>query len=178
MLPMSPVHSLPMSPAQQRRAEVGERGTLASALNRTALQQSGSSHSGRVSQLGLMPDPIRTFRDLIVWQKAMDVAVTVVGLADQLEAAGSPVFANQLHRCAISVPSNIAEGHGRRTRRDYAQFVRVANGSLRELLTQLELVRRCRKKFADSASMILPKADEVARMLNALYTSLQRPPKS
>jgi four helix bundle protein len=108
----------------------------------------------------------------------MDVAVMAVELADQLEDAGSPVFANQLHRSAISVPSNIAEGHGRRTRRDYAQFIRVANGSLRELLTQLELVRRCRKRFSDSAAEVLPKADEVARMLNALYTSLQRPPKS
>lgn len=107
----------------------------------------------------------------------MDLAVPVIELGDQLKKTGSVVLANQLHSSAISVPSNIAEGHGRRSRREYARFVRNAQGSLRELLTQLELVRRSRGENAQVALTLWKDGEEIGKMLNALYTSLQRPPK-
>ena len=132
---------------------------------------------GKVRAHSDMADPIRSFRDLIVWQKSMDVAVDVVLMADHLKEAGSIVLADQMHRSAVSVPSNIAEGHGRRSRREYARFIQVALGSLRELMTQLEVVRRTRKKYADVAVGLMGKTDEVGKMLYALHISLQRPPK-
>jgi four helix bundle protein len=107
----------------------------------------------------------------------MDLAVSVLELGDQLKKSGSVVLANQLHSSAVSVPSNIAEGHGRRSRREYARFVRNAQGSSRELLTQLELVGRSRKRYSRLARMLWRDGNEVGRMLNALYTSLQKPPK-
>lgn len=125
-----------------------------------------------------MADPIRSFRDLIVWQKSMDLAVSVVFLADELKESGTVVLANQMYRAAISVPSNIAEGHGRRSRREYARYVQVSHGSLRELESQFEIVRRTRKQHAELAEKLLKGTDEIGKMLYALHTSLQRPPKN
>ncbi|MGQ0701769.1 MAG: four helix bundle protein [Gemmatimonadales bacterium] len=80
---------------------------------------------------------IRTYQDLIVWQKSMDLALIVLRLAARLKGARSYVLADQLERSAISIPSNLAEGHGRRSRAEFRRYVAVANASLRELETQL-----------------------------------------
>ena len=106
----------------------------------------------------------------------MELAVPVIELGDKLKEQGSFVFAEQLHRAAV--PSNIAEGHGRRSRQDYARFVLIAHGSLREIQTQLELISKSRKLLAETAEMLLPAAEEIGRMLNALHRSLRKPPKN
>jgi four helix bundle protein len=124
-----------------------------------------------------MPD-IRSYRDLIAWQRAMDLAEGVLDLADALHRPETFGLVDQMRRAAVSIPSNLAEGHGRRTRGDYIRFVSIANGSLRELETQLLLVQR--RKLAPSGSLdgLLAIADEVGRLLTGLHrrlVSLQQP---
>jgi four helix bundle protein len=119
---------------------------------------------------------IRTFRDLIVWQKSMDLAELAFELADALEKERLFVFSNQLQRSALSIPSNLAEGHGRFSRFDFARFVGIANGSLRELECQLELLGRRRMKYRETTYKLLLRADEIGRLLRAMHHALRRPP--
>lgn len=82
---------------------------------------------------------VRTFRDLIAWQKAMNLARMVYKATDVMPTAERFGLTNQMRRAAVSLPSNIAEGHGRQGRADYLKHLRIARGSLAELSTQLEL---------------------------------------
>jgi four helix bundle protein len=75
-------------------------------------------------------EAIRSHRDLIVWQKAMDLVVLVYQLCDRFPNSELYRLVSQLTRAAVSVPANIAEGHARATRRDYAHFIAMARGSL------------------------------------------------
>ena len=84
---------------------------------------------------------IRDYRDLLVWQKAMDLVVVVEKVCEQLPPKASSL-ASQMRRSAASIPANIAEGNGRFSRNEYIRFLGIANGSLRELETQLEITAR------------------------------------
>lgn len=83
------------------------------------------------------------FRDLRVWQEAMDLAVRVYKASEQLPNNEAHGLTSQIRRCAVSVPSNIAEGWGRRRDKEFYRFLDIAYGSLCELETQLELIERC-----------------------------------
>ncbi|MCJ7502122.1 MAG: four helix bundle protein [Acidobacteriia bacterium] len=72
---------------------------------------------------------IESHRDLVVWQKAMDLTVMIYGLAAKLPSSETYRLVTQLTRAAASVPANIAEGHARGSRRDYANFLAVAKGA-------------------------------------------------
>lgn len=82
---------------------------------------------------------VRSYRDLTVWQKGMTLAATVYRLTRRLPKYEEYRISSQMVRAATSVPANIAEGHGRGTRKDYAKFVSTAKGSLAELETFLLL---------------------------------------
>lgn len=113
---------------------------------------------------------IRDFNDLIVWQKSMELAQKVYVVTQtfpKLELFG---LVTQLRRSAVSVPSNIAEGNGRRTTRDYISFLYVARGSLAELRTQLSLARML--GYLPESPEITTLADEIGRILNGLIASL------
>jgi four helix bundle protein len=101
-----------------------------------------------------MAAKIKRYRDLLVWQKSMDVASEVFELTNGLRRPKWFALADQLRRAAISVPSNIAEGHGRRTRGEFVRFVSIANGSLHELETQLILLARLGKEFEVATNRI------------------------
>jgi four helix bundle protein len=117
---------------------------------------------------------IRGYRDLIAWQKAMDLADGVLDMADLLQRPQTFGLVDQMRRAAVSIPSNIAEGHGRRSRGDFIRFLSIANGSLRELETHLLLTRR--RKLAPSGELeaLLAVADEVGRLLTGLHRRLVR----
>src|SRR5437867_1308629 len=85
---------------------------------------------------------IESYRDLIVWQKAMDLAVLVYGFTEGFPAAEVHRLSSQITRAAAPVPANIAEGRGRGTSRDYANFLAIARGSLMETDTFLRLAIR------------------------------------
>ncbi len=82
---------------------------------------------------------IRTFRDLLVWQKSMALITTLYRETAAFPDAEKFALVAQMRRCAVSIPSNIAEGYGRRSSRDYSRFLQIAIGSVYELQTQLEI---------------------------------------
>ena len=83
-----------------------------------------------------------SFRQLFVWDASVNLAVDMISLADRLIARRRFALADQLVRCSCSVPNNIAEGQGRSTPRDRRHFLTIARGSLFELETQLEIMKR------------------------------------
>lgn len=85
---------------------------------------------------------IQSFRDLLVWQKSMDLTVAVYRLTQSFPREEAFTLTSQLRRSAISIPSNIAEGQGRLNTREFRQFLGIARGSNCELQTQLEIARR------------------------------------
>jgi four helix bundle protein len=83
----------------------------------------------------------KTFREIVAWQRGMELARRVYELTRDMPPSERYGLQLQARRAAVAVPSNIAEGFGRRTREDFLRFLRIARGSLFELQTQLELAR-------------------------------------
>lgn len=117
---------------------------------------------------------VKHYRELLVWQKAMDFAVEVHPIAISFPKAEMFALTSQVNRSATSVPSNIAEGNGRRTTGDYIHFLGIAKGSLNELETQLTLA--CRYDYIPESvhDSLLEKSAEIGRMLNGLIEALER----
>jgi four helix bundle protein len=115
------------------------------------------------------------YRDLVAWQRAMDLAVSCYAVGMSLRRARHGSLASQLQRAAISVPANIAEGKGRGTKREYARFLTVALGSLREVETLIQLALRIGAAKDSSCSAILQLADEVGRVTFGLKRALLMP---
>lgn len=115
---------------------------------------------------------IETHRDLIVWQKGMELVQQVYALTGRFPADERFRLVNQTTRAAVSIPANLAEGHARGTRREYAHFVAIARGSLMELETYVMIARRLgygnETQLQDSLSLIT----ELSRMLTALRNRL------
>jgi four helix bundle protein len=84
----------------------------------------------------------QNYRDLIAWQKAMDLVVAVYRATEQFPKEEIYALTSQIRRAAVSIPSNIAEGQGRGTVNEFTHFLRIAHGSLRELETQLLIAQR------------------------------------
>ena len=116
-----------------------------------------------------------SFRELMVWQKAMALAEATYALAANLPHIERFGLASQLRRAAISIPSNIAEGHERRSRADYRRFLTIACGSLAELETQLELARRLHTVDPDTIRNVFGLADETGRLLRSIERALRVP---
>ena len=115
---------------------------------------------------------IRRYRDLIVWQTAMDLAKQVYVLSKNFPANERFGLTQQLRRSIVSGPSNIAEGSGRGTTGDYVRFLHIARGSLFEARTQLDLAEQLGFTTETDLQRILPLCNEIERMLNALITKL------
>lgn len=117
---------------------------------------------------------IRTFRDLIAWQKAFTLGLGVYGLTEAFPDRERFGLTVQLRRSAISVPSNIAEGFGRGSTLDYIRFLKIARGSLYELDTQLLFAVELAYFVRDDYDHIKDRLDEVERILAGLIRSLDR----
>ena len=116
---------------------------------------------------------IRSFRDLVVWQKAMDYVDAVYDLADALPAKERFALCDQLRRSAISIPSNIAEGSKRGTRTDFRYFTRIALGSAAESETQLLIVTRHYPGLDCTNALDL--ITEIEKMLTKMISTLGKP---
>jgi len=117
---------------------------------------------------------VRSHRDLIVWQKAMDLAVDVYRLSCGFPRDEVYRLTSQMTRAIASVPANIAEGNARSTRREYAHFLSIAKGSLMEAETFLSLSVRLDYVPGSDAARIFDLITEVSKMLTALRTRLHR----
>jgi four helix bundle protein len=117
---------------------------------------------------------IRSYRDLKVWQAAMELVERVYAVTKRFPRAEQYSLTSQLQRSAISVPSNIAEGHARSRTKDYLRFVSIARGSLAEMETQLMLAARLKYVEESDIAGQLELADQVGRMLRRLEQALER----
>jgi four helix bundle protein len=115
-----------------------------------------------------------THRDLIVWQKAIALAVDIHRLCERMPRHELFGLTSQLRRAAVSIPSNIAEGAARKTTKEFMCFLHVARGSLAELETQLLLAQRVGYFDDESNRALQPVVDEVGRLINAIIVSLRR----
>jgi four helix bundle protein len=115
---------------------------------------------------------IKSHRDLIAWQKAMTLAETVYQLTLSFPKEEIYGLTSQIRRCAVSIPANIAEGQGRRSKKEFQQFLGHARGSLLELDTHLELALRFRYLNPEFYQKAKPQIDEVGRLINGLMRSL------
>ena len=113
------------------------------------------------------------YKDLIVWQKTMNLVTEVYLLTESFPKEENYGLTSQMRRASVSIPSNIAEGRLRGTRKDYGHFLLNAYGSGAELETQIEIAKR----LAKTKSLSYSKADqllmEVMKMLNSLIDKLK-----
>jgi four helix bundle protein len=116
---------------------------------------------------------IRSHRDLIVWQKAMDLVVSVYRATESLPKSETYGLTSQIRRAVTSIPANIAEGQGRRLTKEFIYFLANARGSLWELDTHLESATRLGFISADTHQELQSQLDEVGRMLNGLIRSVR-----
>ena len=115
---------------------------------------------------------IQSYKDLMVWQKSVELATLIYTLTSTFPKSEVFGLTSQMRRAAVSIPSNIAEGYARKHRAEYIQFVRMAYGSGAELETQLILAQRLKiAKEGDIKSSDAP-LQEVMKMLNGLLSSL------
>ena len=115
---------------------------------------------------------MRGYQDLRVWRRSMDLAEAIYVLTRAFPREERFGLTSQIRRAAASVPANIAEGYGRGTRPAYTSFVRIAQGSLKELETHLMLAARVSCCSATSIQPLLSEADEIGRMLRSLLSKL------
>ena len=117
---------------------------------------------------------IRDFKDLIVWKDAVDLAVEVYGVTRSFPAQEKFGLVSQSQKAAVSISSNIAEGNGRGTTRDYIHFLTQARGSLYEVRSLLVVSQRLGYLEVQQCEEIEGHAEMVGRRLSALRTSLSR----
>ena len=111
-------------------------------------------------------------RQLQIWQKGMDLVKEIYALSLSFPSSEQFALTCQLNRAVISIPSNIAEGYGRNTTREYIHFLTIARGSRYELETQLILCAKLGYVSEQDISLALHLGTEVAKMLNAIIKKL------
>ncbi|HXL81162.1 MAG TPA: four helix bundle protein [Pyrinomonadaceae bacterium] len=116
---------------------------------------------------------IKSHRDLIVWQKSMDLVTAVYKLTDDFPKSELYGLTSQIRRCAASIPANIAEGQGRRLAGEFLQFLGNARGSLLELDTHLEIAVRLGMLNRELHSTLMEQLIEVRKLLNGLMRSIR-----
>jgi len=117
---------------------------------------------------------VRSFRDLDVWQQAMDLVTFVYRCSTVFPREETYGLTNQVRRAAVSVPSNIAEGQGRRTTKEFLNHLSFARGSLMEVQTQVEIARRLLYLKPEPAEELQQTAASVCRLMNGLMNALER----
>ena len=113
------------------------------------------------------------YRDLIAWQKAMDFARLTYRVTEAFPKDETFGLRAQLRRAAVSVPSNIAEGHARYSKKDFIHFLRHSRGSLAEAETQITLAADFRYCSMENLRKVLDQSDEISRILAGLISSLE-----
>jgi four helix bundle protein len=118
--------------------------------------------------------PVKSYRDLIVWKKSVELVQDVYELTAVFTSNERFGLTSQMRRCAISIPSNIAEGWGRKRTGSYVQFLGIASGSLAELTTQLEIAFRLNYCSLERRNMLENKMNELSKMLFVLIQKLEK----
>jgi len=117
---------------------------------------------------------VQHYRELVVWQKAMDLVEAVYRATGSFPSTEIYGLTSQLRRAAVSVPSNIAEGQGRSTTRDFLHHLSVAQGSLYETETQISIAQRLGYLEQQSETILLGSTAEIGRLLHGLSNALNK----
>jgi four helix bundle protein len=121
-----------------------------------------------------LPMKVKNYQELIVWQRAMDLVEDVYKASREFPREEIYALTSQIRRAAVSIPSNIAEGQGRRTTADFLRHLSIAYGSLCEVETQILIAQRLRYVAQEKTDNVLSRAGEVGRILNGLMASLEQ----
>lgn len=116
---------------------------------------------------------VRSYRDLRVWQFGMDLVETIYRETRSLPPDEKFGLVSQIRRCSVSIPANIAEGHGRKATGAFANHLSIASGSVAELETHLLLCQRLGYIDNTTVTELLTKCDDIGRMLTGLRRSLK-----
>ena len=118
---------------------------------------------------------LKSYRELLVWQKGTDLAVECYRFSSAFPKAETYGLTSQIRRAAVSIPANIAEGYGRGSRKEYVQFLLIAQGSLKELETHIIIAERLSYLTSEHRDRELTLTDEIGRMLGSLIRRLKQP---
>ena len=116
---------------------------------------------------------VKSYQELIAWQKAMDLVEDVYRASKSFPKEETYALTSQIRRAAVSVPSNIAEGQGRRTTSDFLRHLSIAYGSLCEVETQILIAHRLGYIDQDTTRKLLSGSAEIGRLINGLLASLK-----
>lgn len=119
-----------------------------------------------------MPGKIESYKDLIIWQQAMELAVAVYRATRTWPKEELYGLTSQARRAATSVPANIAEGYARESRATYQNFLRIAQGSLKELETLLLIAERVGIASKEAVAPLMDQSDSVGKLLRLLIRKL------
>ncbi len=125
----------------------------------------------RFGELGVIMS-FKSYQDLDVWKRSMDIAVNVFSLTKAFSSDEKYGMVSQMRRAANSIPANIAEGWARQSNKEFQYFLRVAQGSLRELETHIILSQRCELADTGKIEPILTEITVLSKQLRALLISL------
>ena len=117
----------------------------------------------------------RSYKDLVVWQKAMDLVTEIYRSTSTFPRQEQFGLTSQLRRAAVSIPSNIAEGQGRLSEKEFRYFLGQARGSLMEVETQIQIAQNLGYLEAEQSKEQLKSCAEVGRILNGLLASICKP---
>mgnify|MGYP001589293673 CR=1 FL=1 len=115
---------------------------------------------------------MRNFKELLVWQKSIDVVVLVYKPTKAFPDEERYGLVNQMRRSAVSIPSNIAEGHMRSTNKDFGLFVSIARGSCAELETQILISHQLVYFDQETYNQLTNRIEEIAKMLSVFHAKL------
>ncbi|KMQ66129.1 S23 ribosomal protein [Chryseobacterium angstadtii] len=116
------------------------------------------------------------FKELWVWQKSVHLVTEIYSFTQSFPKQEIYSLTSQIRRSSVSIPSNIAEGHSRRSTLDYIQFLKIARGSCAELETQLIIARNLNYLNPEEFQNLSEKTAEISKMINAIITKLQSTP--
>ena len=116
---------------------------------------------------------MHNIKDLEIWNKSMDLAIRVYDLSAKFPADERYGLISQIRRCAVSIPSNISEGAGRNSNKEFLQFLGIANGSSYELQTQLVITERLGFVDTKICNELLESIDELQKMNFNLQKSIR-----
>ncbi|MEP9390397.1 four helix bundle protein [Mesorhizobium sp. KR9-304] len=121
-----------------------------------------------------MATAVKSYRDLLVWKAAIELAVGCYAATKSFPQKEAFGMTSQIRRSAASIGANIAEGYGREHRGSFIQFLRIAQGSLKELETHVILSGRVELMAEEDMQKLLSQSDDLGRMLHAMIRSLQQ----
>ena len=115
---------------------------------------------------------VKSYRDLVIWQKSLNLVDMIYDVTESFPPKEMYGLVNQLRRAGVSIPSNIAEGHARRSTQEFKRFLSIAKGSLAEVETQLIIANRRRYLFSDKLEEMMLLSEEISKMLVSLMNKL------